>query len=336
MHTAKQKTKDTDYLYSSARIKALERRLITRERLQAVAEAKTDETAVKLLMECGFPELVSAAPADVERALAAKREDAFALIRSLVTDERISDVFLLKNDYHNVKTILKGEAAEVPYERLLVDSGRIPASRMQLSLRDESYAGLSPTLARAAAQARDVISRTKDAQLLDFILDRAMYEEMLSLAEAVGAPYFTDYIRLMIDGVNLRSTLRLTRMGKGTDTLRLALIPGGTIAVEPLLGGFTPEVAEHVYAATKFAAAAEIAKAALAGNAPLSALDRACDNVLVEHLKRAKYVAFGIEPIIGYLAAREAELTAVRIVMSARSAGLDSERIMERLRDSYV
>ncbi len=336
MHTAKQKTKDTDYLYSSARIKALERRLITRERLQAVAEAKTDETAVKLLMECGFPELVSAAPADVERALAAKREDAFALIRSLVTDERISDVFLLKNDYHNVKTILKGEAAEVPYERLLVDSGRIPASRMQLSLRDESYAGLSPTLARAAAQARDVISRTKDAQLLDFILDRAMYEEMLSLAEAVGAPYFTDYIRLMIDGVNLRSALRLTRMGKGTDTLRLALIPGGTIAVEPLLGGFTPEVAERVYAATKFAAAAEIAKAALAGNAPLSALDRACDNVLVEHLKRAKYVAFGIEPIIGYLAAREAELTAVRIVMSARSAGLDSERIMERLMDSYV
>ena len=58
--------------------------------------------------------------------------------------------------------------------------------------------------------------------------------------------------------------------------------------------------------------------------------------MLVEHLKRAKYVAFGIEPIIGYLAAREAELTAVRIVMSARSAGLDSERIMERLRDSYV
>ena len=336
MHTGKQNTKDTDYLYSSARIKALERKLITRDRLQAVAEAKTDDAAIKLLMECGFDQLSSSSPVDIERVLSARRADAFSLIRSLVTDERIADVFLLKNDYHNAKTILKGEVSGAEYEHLLVDSGRIRAARMQLSLRDESYAGLPPMLARAAAQARDVISRTKDAQLLDFIMDQAMYAEMLHLAKEIGAAYFIDYIRLMIDGVNLRTALRLTRMGKGMETLRLALIPGGTIPIEPLLGQFTPELADRVYSAGPYASAAETAKAVLAGETTLSALDRACDNVLVGHLKRAKYIAFGIEPIIGYLAAREAEITAVRIVMSARAAGLTPERIMERLRDSYV
>ena len=50
----------------------------------------------------------------------------------------------------------------------------------------------------------------------------------------------------------------------------------------------------------------------------------------------AKYVAFGEAPLVGYLAAKETEFTAVRIIMTGRLAGLPADIIRERLREAYV
>lgn len=41
-------------------------------------------------------------------------------------------------------------------------------------------------------------------------------------------------------------------------------------------------------------------------------------------------------PLIGYLYAKENELTTIRIILTGRLAGLDSDTIRERLRESYV
>ena len=43
-----------------------------------------------------------------------------------------------------------------------------------------------------------------------------------------------------------------------------------------------------------------------------------------------------MEVALGYLIAKEAEWTAVRIVMAGRLAGLSADAIRERLRDTYV
>ena len=49
----KQTIRDTDYLVISARVKSLETRLLTEERLEQILEAKTGEEAAKLLQEWG-------------------------------------------------------------------------------------------------------------------------------------------------------------------------------------------------------------------------------------------------------------------------------------------
>ena len=47
-------------------------------------------------------------------------------------------------------------------------------------------------------------------------------------------------------------------------------------------------------------------------------------------------VPFGEQTVIGYLYAKEAELTAARTIMSGRMAGLDADTIRSRLRAAYV
>lgn len=45
------KIKDTDYLAISARIKAMETGLLSRERMEQILDAKNSEEAVKILQE---------------------------------------------------------------------------------------------------------------------------------------------------------------------------------------------------------------------------------------------------------------------------------------------
>ena len=48
------KLKDTDYLSISTRVRAMENRLLTRERMERMIDARTDEEAAKVLSECGY------------------------------------------------------------------------------------------------------------------------------------------------------------------------------------------------------------------------------------------------------------------------------------------
>lgn len=46
--------KDTDYLGISTRIHAMENRMLTRERMDRMIEARDDAEALKVLSECGY------------------------------------------------------------------------------------------------------------------------------------------------------------------------------------------------------------------------------------------------------------------------------------------
>ena len=88
--------KDTDYLSVSARVRAMENRLLTRDRMDRMIDAADDGEARKVLAECGYPEGGS---------LAQARADVFRDMESAVPDPRLVEIFQLKYDYHNGKTL---------------------------------------------------------------------------------------------------------------------------------------------------------------------------------------------------------------------------------------
>ena len=80
---AKQSIKDTDYLFASARIKSMEKSLLSRDKLERMSEAKSLEDAFKLLSESGWPEVAAPTLRAVEEVLSARRSEAFALVRNM-------------------------------------------------------------------------------------------------------------------------------------------------------------------------------------------------------------------------------------------------------------
>ena len=74
------KRKDTEYLSISARIRVMENRLLTRNRMERMLEARTDEETAKVLSECGYGELTDLSPTAVDAAMVRARD---ALCRDL-------------------------------------------------------------------------------------------------------------------------------------------------------------------------------------------------------------------------------------------------------------
>lgn len=330
----KHKIKDTDYLFLSTRIRVLERSLLTRDRMERMLDAQTNEEAVKVLVECGYPELPVVDVDSVNAALVTMRDKVFEDLYAFAPDPAMIDVFKVKYDYHNIKTILKSEAMGLSPDRLLVDCGRVPPKELQEKLQTGSASGALEGLYRAAAEAREVLNASHDPQRSDFLLDRAYFREMAALAKDTGSSFLEGYVRMLVDAANLKSLVRVLRMGKTDEFLRSVLFEGGNIRADQVLSCMSGGL-EGVYASTDFREAAEIGQAAASGGA-LTAFEKACDDAIIHYVAGAKYVAFGEPVVVSYLVAKDNELTAVRIIMTGRLAGLSAETIRERLREAYV
>ena len=67
-----------------------------------------------------------------------------------------------------------------------------------------------------------------------------------------------------------------------------------------------------------------------------TAFELACDNAVTNYLRQAKLKGFGAEPVIAYMAALEAEITAARMILTGRLSGIAPAVIRERLRETYA
>ena len=333
----RKKIKDTDYLAISARIKAMENGLLTRERMEQVLEARTDEEALKLLQESGYPELHATDPESLDAALSASREETLADLADSVPDPRYIDIFKLKYDYHNVKAILKAGAMGVSSDHMLMDMGRVSTAELKKALQSGELENLPPMVASAAAEAREVLETTRDPQLSDIVLDRWCYKDMDAVAETTGSAFLHGYVKAQIDAANLRSLVRTLRMGKSADFLKGVLFSGGDISEDAILTVSTNGGSGlmELYGSTRFRAAAEAGEEALKGGA-LTDFEKRCDDAVGDYLAGAQFVPFGEAPLLGYLAARETEYTNLRILLLGRSMGLPADIIRSRLRASYV
>ena len=323
-------------MFLTGRIRAMEKALLSSEKIDRMLEAEDISDAAKVLSECGYPEIAEVNVDSVNEALAKHRDQVYSDLYLFAPDARIIDVFKLKYDYHNVKVILKAEAKNIDADYLLVNTGLIAPQVLVEAVRTGSYYGLFGSLEDAVPKAREVLGATKDPQLCDFVLDSAYFKDMKTLADEADSDFLRGYVAALVDSANLKSLVRTLRMGKDVEFLKGVLFDGGTVETSRIIASVnTGNASTEVFAMSSFAQAAEEGAKVLAGEG-LTKFEKLCDNAVMDYIKKAKYITFGEAPLIAYLAASENDFTAVRIIMTGRLANLDTDIIRERLRESYV
>ena len=329
------KLKDTDFLYISTRLRSMENRLLSHERMERMLEARTDEDAAKVLAECGYTGLDKPGMDALSASLSQARAETFAELAAMSPNADMVDVFRIKYDYHNLKALMKCAHTGKDPDGMLIDAGRYPLPEIKRAVLQGETSGLSDDCRRALAAAQEILSATGDPQKSDFSLDKACYGEMVATAQRSGSQFLLDYVRLQIDAANLKSAVRCIRMRKDMDFLKNALLPGGSVSLESILscamgGGSLTSVFTG-----------SLSEAAAAGDAVKKGgrqteFEKLLDNALNAYLQKSRLVSFGDSVLVAYAAAKENEITAARIIMSGRLGGVPTDSIRERLRDPYV
>ncbi len=323
------------YLSLSAMLRAREPKLLNADRAGRMLDAASFEEAAKLLTDCGYADLSQAGAGEIEAALTQRRNQILDELEQLSPERAIVDLFRIKYDVHNAKVLLKSEAMGVDGAALYSRSGRFAPEKLQELYHEERYSELPESFGKALAEAKSILARTANPQLADFVLDRAMFEEMLAAAKATDCPFLTGYVRLLVDCSNLKSLVRTGRMHKDADFLREVLLPDGNVDEDRLQTAGDGEGLAALFAHSPLEQAAARGAEALSGG-NLTAFERACDNAVNTYLRAAKLVSYGPEAVAAYLAAVEGEITAVRMILTGKLAGIAPETIRERLRDLYA
>ena len=324
-----------DYLYISSLLRAREPRMLSRDKAERMLDAPNFEDAAKMLTDSGYEDMSQMSVKQIETALSDRRAAVFHELETLIPNTAALDLFRLKYDYHNAKVLVKSEAMHRNDASLLSSSGRVATETVQKRFQEDRLRDLPGELGSAAEEARNLLARSANPQLSDFLLDKAYFREMNALADELDSDFARGYVVLLADSTNLRSAVRILRMGKDIGYLQEALVAGGSVSEERLTQGISGEGLASVFAGTALTKAAQLGTEAVSGGT-LTAFELACDNAVADYLSNAKLCSFGEESVIAYLAGTENELTAVRMILTGRLAGVPSDTIRERLRDLYA
>lgn len=333
------KVKETEYIYATARVRGVEKNLLTKGKIEKMLDAKTLPDAIKVLKECEYGEAGGDLPETAfEELLTGEQRKTSDFIKKIAPQGEMFDVFLYPYDYHNIKALLKAEFLETSADELLIDAGTIPSAKLKVVVRERNDTALTEFMRRGLHEAIDIFGRTNDPQMIDLILDQACFMDMRRTAEASGSAFLAGYVQTLIDMVNLKSFVRIRKMGKSWDFFAKVFIEGGNIAQKLFVNSFDEPLEQFAdrVAYLGFDQMLRASAEKLKQTGKFTELERQCDNKLIEYVKPAKYISFGPEPLVGYMVAKDNEIKTARIILSGKLAQLQTDKIRERLRETYV
>lgn len=335
----------TVYAYSVARVRALETGLLDRNKVERMAEAKDAAEALKILGETPYAAAVGQLPNVYEYESVLRQEIAAVreLLRKISPHPELTDLFFLKYDVLNLKILFKAKFLGQEAGDLLVTAGTIPPEKLAAMVRESNWKELPPELAQAAREVEAAMAEKPDPQIIDTHLDKAHYSYLARTLEEAGEDFLRDLISLQVDLTNIKTFVRIRHLAEGDpvrtrELLPRFFIPGGRISLEY----FQAQAEEPLTAfADRFAkdAIGPVLSEGLAAwqrERSLTRYEKLADDLLLSFVKKSRLIAFGVEPLVAYLWAKENEIKLIRIIMVGKINGLPAEEIRERLRDVYA
>ena len=272
-----------------------------------------------------------------EAMLLAILRKAFADVQESVPDAMVYRYFRYPYDCNNVKAMLKCEIRDADPEGMLFDFGSIPTETLRTALREGKYDLLPPAMARGVREAKDAFAKTGDPRLIDTILDKACYADMLSSAKMTGCDALVSWVKTRIDLLNVMICVRILRMKRGE--------AGKLFMKEALLadGYLESSFFEKAYSEGEDALWQGLmrqyygfVRAVDASNKSLAAIEKCADDYHMTLVRESARVPFGAEVAGGYLLGCETAVKNIRIILAAKDADLAPDVIRERVRESYV
>lgn len=324
-----------NFIQSSVRIRHAEKKLLTKQQLQRLADAKNLEDAIKLLNETSYSSELSKLdrPENYEQVLSEVLNKTYKETMEISPEKSLVEILSCKYDYHNLKVLVKENILKEKFDSMycMLDGNEIEAFR-ELALKNDE--GLSKDF----KECLDFFETTKDPQDIDIFIDKKYFEKVLSLAEGFKLEMITEYFKAMIDFINLRTFIRCRKQNQVKETLEKVLIKGGDVETDKILDMFYEDIEILPIKLKAYKIGRVLSKIVeeYKNTNSLNSFEKSMDDYLVEIVRKAKSIHYGAEVIFSFLFAKEMEIKNLRLILVGKVNGLSADFIKERLREVYV
>ena len=205
-----------DYIQAVTRTRVLEKKLLSKTRIDRMIEAKDIEEVFKTLSETEYSNAVAGVSRDedYENILSHELKRVYKLMREVSKDQIVVDLMALKYDYHNLKVLVKERKLNKDLSRLYIPIGTTDFKKIKEGFIEGNLRDVEPEFREAIEAVVQDFEINKDPQKIDIIFDRYYFQHLFKMAKNTGIQLFVDYVRDMIDFVNIKSSIRLKKQGK--------------------------------------------------------------------------------------------------------------------------
>ncbi len=330
----------TKYAYAVGRVRVLETRLLDKGKLDRMLEATSAGEALKVLAETSYSSYLAEATGvyDFEMILRKEMAHVLAEFEKMSPQPELVALMALHYDLHNLKVLFKNKYLDVENTDILFPSGTIPLRQLKYAVEEENFRELPEAVRLAGEKILEEFVVSRDPQLIDLYLDRALFDMQLTAARKACSGFLEGLFQRQADLLNINTFLRVKKMGRSKEFLKQALLPGGLIDgalflslleedLEGLIGGLST---------TRYSAVAGEGIREWLETGTATRLEKLADDFITAYLQQGKSSPFGLEPLIGYLWAKQIEIKNIRLIMVGKINGLPAEAIRERLRNVYL
>lgn len=327
---------DTKYLHAAARVHSLENQMISRQDLLKAVEAATADDAFKTLS--GKEMFRNISMKEYEKAFERELQKTYRLVEDITDHSQVTYIFRYPADGHNLKVFVKSQMLERDVRQLYKNTGTFSPEKMEQELSEKRFDQVPEQLGQAALLAMERLAKTRDAQIVDILIDKAVLDLMHRKAEQIGNPLLKEYVASRIDLINIETAVRLMRMKKDAYEAQNIFASGGTIDPTDINEGFAAGYDGMMRLLDKAGQKRRMEKSisALKQGQPLTVFEENLDGCFQDLFDKAKVIAFGLEPVVAFLYLKEREIRAARLVLVSKLFDIPKEQISERLRCIYA
>lgn len=207
---------DTDFLHVAARVAYLENELITRDELLKAVDAESVKEAYRTLASKQI--FKNHDIEEYELAFEESLAETYALVEEITGNMGLTNVFRYPIDGHNMKVMIKSQMAKGDFGNLYKTGGTVGIETLKREFENKDFYYVPEILAESALKASDQLAKTRDSQIVDILIDKAVLELVSKESDNIYCDCMIKYITVKIDLINAKSALRLLRMKKDVYT----------------------------------------------------------------------------------------------------------------------
>ncbi|HIT04463.1 MAG TPA: V-type ATPase subunit, partial [Candidatus Caccocola faecipullorum] len=258
---------------------------------------------------------------------------------SFVPQKELVALLRLPYDFSNAKVMLKSvfsvRSGGKKRWDLLTSLASYPVDKLISDVETEDYQLLPFGLSTLFPKCLSVWEQSRDVLEAERLLDKQMFAVMLEEAEKLAIPEILAWVKLRIDGENIRSLVRLKRFGFDSARAASFLHEGGNIDLNTL----APMIAEPFETWGRMIDYSDLAGLFASVDAGASFadvtmnLEKALDDYYLSSISGSRYSPNAPGNVITYLWAKELEVKNIRMIVVSKSTGKDSDQVRRLLRN---